>query len=96
MDEPKPDRHMLPLRELGRALVKHFGFTEGLWDVTVEFKMGAGSFGPSQTELMPSAFVGVSQVGITRVTQPGPYSIDATAESDLGAFREAAAAPPRI
>lgn len=79
MDEPKRERHMLPLRELGRVLVRHLGLNEGLWDITVEFKLAAGSVGPSPDEVLPSAIAGVSQVGLTRVNKAGPLTVDAGA-----------------
>ena len=70
---------MLSLRELGQVLVKHFGHTEGLWDVAFEFRLGVGAFGPSPEHVLPSAMMGISKVGIQRADKTGPHTIDAAA-----------------
>lgn len=72
------ERHMVSLKELGETLARKFELTEGLWDVTVEFKLAAANIGPNQDEVLPSAIASVSQVGLTRTEKQGPMTIDAS------------------
>lgn len=78
MDGPNAERRMLPLKEVGRALVQHFGLTEGLWDVTIEFKLAAAAIGPTPDDVLPSAIASVSQIGLSRVDKAGPSTVDAS------------------
>jgi hypothetical protein len=71
----------LSLRELGELLVRHHGLREGIYEVTVEFNLGVGAFGPSSSELLPTAFASLNRVGLRRVAddRSGPGLIDAAA-----------------
>jgi hypothetical protein len=69
---------MLPLRELGQLLVRHFELKEGLWDVAVEFQLAVGTLGPSPEQVLPGTMVGVSKVGLSRAGKVGPLTIDAS------------------
>lgn len=64
-DKPEP----LSLKELAAVLVRHYGLTEGLYDVLVEFKIGVGAVAPSDEPRIPGAIVGVSRVGLNPVTE---------------------------
>ncbi len=73
--KPEPVAPPLSMKELAAILVKHYGLTEGRYDLLVEFQIGAGGFGPTAESRVPSAFVGVSRVGLTVAT---PTSESAT------------------
>lgn len=76
--EVKPTNpNPLTLRELAEVLVKHYGHTEGLFDVSIEFQLGIGSIGPTPAETLPGALVGVSRVGLARSDKAGPHTVDA-------------------
>lgn len=82
----------ISMSELGAVLVRHYGLTEGLFEVTVEFQLGVGALGPNSAELMPSAIASVKRVGLRRVpdSKPGPGLIDA---ASVGAPRPVASIP---
>lgn len=48
-------------------MLKDAGINEGHWNLTVNFRLGAGGFGPSPDEVLPSGFVGVESIGIQKI-----------------------------
>jgi hypothetical protein len=68
----------LDIRELTAALVKHYGLHEGLYDLYLEYQFAFGNFGPSASQVVPSAVVGLSKLGVTKVAQTGPLTVDAS------------------
>lgn len=48
-------------------MLKDAGITEGLWSLSVNFRLGAGAFGPTPTEVAPTGFVSVESVGLQKV-----------------------------
>ena len=73
----------LELKELAELLVKHYGYHEGLWDLSVEFQLALGHLGPTPKEVLPAALLGVSRVGLTRANQLGPFTVDASSVNPL-------------
>lgn len=71
------DQFALPMRELAKVLARHFAITDGLWDLTVEFKLGAATMGPSEELVLPTAVASVSRVGLKAAEKVGPLTIDA-------------------
>jgi hypothetical protein len=67
----------LSMRDLASVLVKHYGLTEGIYDLVVEFQIGTGAVGPDQGNLVPGAMIGVSKVGLVPTTKQGPNTVDA-------------------
>lgn len=69
----------LTLHELGVLLVKHYGLTEGNFEVTVTFQIGVGAFGPDADNLLPSGVIGFNRVGLRRVAdgKPAPGLVNA-------------------
>lgn len=68
----------LDIRQLITVLIKHYGVHEGLYDLFLEYRMGFGLSGPSPSDLLPSAMVGLARLSITRVAQLGPLTVDAS------------------
>lgn len=68
----------LSLRELAEALVKHFDFHEGLYNLSIELRFAAGQVGPTADSVLPGAMVGISQVGLVEATEAGPNTVDAS------------------
>jgi len=68
----------LSLKEVGEALVKHLGLHEGLYDMSVEFKLAVGQVGPSADSVLPGAIVGVSRIGLSKTENKGPNTVDAS------------------
>lgn len=50
-------------------MLKDAGINDGLWNLSVTFRLGAGAFGPTPEEVAPSGFVGVEAVGIQSIEQ---------------------------
>jgi len=74
---PAPISSPLSMRELAAVLVKHYGLTEGKYDLMVEFQIGTGAVGPDKDSVVPGAMIGVSRVGLIPATKMGPNTIDA-------------------
>lgn len=73
------DVHLKPLtlEETIEVLIKHYGFHEGIYDLSFEIKLGVGQFGPSPQDALPGAMFGISGVSLVRSIKAGPHSIDA-------------------
>lgn len=67
----------LSLKEVGVALIKHLDLHEGLYDVSIEFKLAVGQVGPTQDSVLPGAIVGISRIGLAETTSKGPNTVDA-------------------
>lgn len=67
----------LSMRDLASVLVKHYGLTEGIYDLVVEFQIGTGAVGPDKDNLVPGAMIGVSRVGLVATSKQGPSTVDA-------------------
>lgn len=72
---------MISLKELAVLLVRHNGIHQGLYDVSVEFQIGVGSVGPSPSDVLPGAMIGVNRIGLAKAPQEGPNTIDAAKEN---------------
>ncbi len=72
----------LSLLDLGKILVKHYGITEGKYEVSIEFRIGMGSIGPTPEDRLPGAMLGVSGIGIVPTDKEGPLVIDASKLDD--------------
>lgn len=68
-----------PLSLLGitEVLIKHYGLHEGLYELLIQYQIGAANIGPSPEETAPSAVVGVSQLGLVKVEAKGRTAVDA-------------------
>lgn len=69
---------VLSLRDLTEILIKHYGINDGKYDILLEFQIGTGMFGPSPENTLPSAFVGVSKIGLTPTSVITATTVDAS------------------
>lgn len=76
MQAPAPTEP-LTLKQLTTILIKHHGLHEGLYDLSIEFSFAVGAIGPKPDELLPGAMIGVSRIGISTPSSPGPNTVDA-------------------
>jgi hypothetical protein len=74
---PIPVESPLFLKDLAALLVRHYGLKDGTYEPMVEFMIGTGNMGPSPDTIVPSAIIGVSKVGLVKVPNPTPNSVDA-------------------
>lgn len=80
-DTKAPEQHSAPItpllsmRDLASVLVKHYGLTEGTYDLMLEYQFGTGAVGPDKD--IPGVMIGVSRVGLVPTTKQGPSTVDA-------------------
>ncbi|MBL8484646.1 MAG: hypothetical protein JNJ60_20790 [Rhodocyclaceae bacterium] len=67
----------LSLLDLTRTLIGHYGVHEGHYELMIEFLVGTGKFGPTPEQVSPGSVVSISRIGLLKVTQPTPQSVDA-------------------
>lgn len=84
----------LSLKEVVEALVKHLGLHEGLYDMSVEFKLAVGQVGPSVDSVLPGAIVGVSRIGLSKTKNKGPNTVDASEVNPVKQGKKAAPKSP--
>lgn len=75
------------LLEVARLLVLKAGLTEGYWQLNVVFRFGGGTMGPTPDEARPTAFASVMSLGLVRVKEIGPLTVDAAALETEGVAR---------
>lgn len=75
---PTPVDAPLSLGELAVLLVKHYGLTEGTFDLMLQYQIGTGAVGPDKNHLVPGVMMGVSQVGLIPSPKVGPNTVDAS------------------
>ncbi|MBF0508441.1 MAG: hypothetical protein HQK57_05890 [Deltaproteobacteria bacterium] len=70
-------------------MIKKEGIHEGLWAIYLEFGLdGANiSTGPDDLNLMPAAIVLIKRIGIQKVDQPTPLTVDAAQVNPIKAKR---------
>jgi hypothetical protein len=68
---------MFAIKDVVADLIKVHGYHEGLFDPSVEFQIGVGSFGPTPANVLPGAVVSVSKFGLQRTSVVGPHTVDA-------------------
>lgn len=90
---------VLSLRDLAELLIKHRGLHEGLYNLAFQFQIAVGAVGPSPEAAVPGAMLGVSGVGLEKVDQAGPHTVDAAvinpAPPMVAAKPKATAAPKK-
>jgi len=69
---------LVPLKEACEILVKHFGYTDGLWDISFEFQIAIGSFGPTPEKSLPGTMAVLSRLGLRKTETLGPHTVDAS------------------
>lgn len=74
-----PIEPTLSMKELTAVLVKHYGVTEGHFELFLEFQIGTGPLGPDPENLMPGAMIGISKLGLRPAHAPSPMTVDAAA-----------------
>ena len=54
------------LVELTEILVKHQELHEGLYNLSIEFRIAVGAVGPAPELICPGAMIGVSRIGLSK------------------------------
>lgn len=66
------------MHELTEILVKDQGLTEGMWMLSVEFRIGAVNSGIDDQNLAPTAMVPLVSVGLIPADKGSNLTIDAS------------------
>lgn len=69
---PEISQYNFSLKEVGTALLKSAGITEGKWAIGVNFGLNIGNMGPSQDQAMPSVMVQVQAFNLALVPDDAP------------------------
>jgi len=64
--------------EVVEALIKKQGLHEGIWQLYIEFGIGATNMPTGENQLSPCALVPVRKIGLHRVDKEGSLAIDAS------------------
>lgn len=67
----------MSLLEITELMIKHHGFHEGLYDLSIEFQIGVGAVAIQPDMALPGAMLGVSRLGLARTSHSGPNTVDA-------------------
>jgi len=77
---PEPTEIMFSYREVVELLIKKQDLHEGIWSLNVKFGMKATNIGtsPESNDNIPTAMVGVLQIGLHRGDKENNLSVDAS------------------
>ena len=65
------------LRELAEILIRHQGIHSGNFELSINFQIAVGAVGPSESNVLPGAMIGVSGFGLVPAMVAGPNTVDA-------------------
>lgn len=63
--------------EVVELLIKKQGLREGVWGLFFKFGLGAANLGQTETEITPSAIVGVLEIGLQKFEKESSIALDA-------------------
>ena len=69
--------YLFNYKEIVETLIKRQDLHEGIWQLQVKFGLGAMNAGPTEAELVPSAILGIMQIGIIKVDKENNLAVDA-------------------
>lgn len=91
-----PLESSLSMRELTELLVRHYGKTEGTYELFCEFTIGTGPVGPNSEDLIPGAMIGISRVGLRPASASAPRSLTVDAATAVAKTAKPAAKKPKV
>jgi hypothetical protein len=72
---------MFGYQEVVAALIKKQGLHEGIWQLAIQFGIGASNIQNPNGEVAPAAIVPVVKIGLQRVSELSPLAVDAAKEN---------------
>jgi len=76
---PEAEHIVYTHKELVELMLRDRGITSGHWAIFFKFRLlGANLVGTDEAEMKPAAVTFIEAVGIQRVDQPMPLSVDAS------------------
>ena len=93
----QPPPVILSLRDMTEIIIKDRELHEGLYNLGFQFQIAVGAVGPSPETVVPGAMFGVTGVGLEKVTNAGPHTVDAAIvnPSPRGVGKRSKSSPPR-
>jgi len=73
-------------QELAEMMVKRLDLKEGLWAIYLKFGIGGANIASDANTAFPAAIVPVLEIGLQRLEEPSPLSVDA---AEMAPFRKA-------
>ncbi len=73
----EPTQYTLSYRDLVTLLIRDAGVTEGEWALMLKFGLQGANIGPSDDSYIPSAVVGVTEIGLAKTDKPSNLSVNA-------------------
>ncbi len=70
-------QYVYKAKELTALLIKEQGIRKGLWQLLVNFGFGAANVGQTEADVSPAAIVTVMGIGIQKVPEKTPITVDA-------------------
>jgi hypothetical protein len=70
-------QYVYKLKDVVTMMLKHQDIHEGHWQIMVNFGFGASNVGPNESDLSPAAIVPVLGIGIQKLAEKTPLSVDA-------------------
>ena len=70
-------------KEVVEAFIKLENIHDGIWQLYVEFGIGAGNLSIGPDEVAPAAIVPLKKLGLTKVDKEGPLTVDASLVNPL-------------
>lgn len=71
------------LRDLAEILIRHQGIHSGNYELSINFQIAVGAVGPSESNVLPGAMIGVSGFGLVPAMITGPNTVDAAIANPL-------------
>src|SRR3990172_1051156 len=65
-------------KELTELILRDRGITAGHWAIYITFRPVGANAGPEEGDLKPVAMTFVESIGVIRVPEPNPLSVDAS------------------
>jgi hypothetical protein len=65
-------------KEIVEAMIKHQDLHEGIWQLYIEFGIGAANITTGEEDVSPSAIVPVKKIGLHKVDKESPIAVDAS------------------
>lgn len=70
-------------KELVESLIKHLGYHEGIWQLSVEMGLSAVNIQATnaqtgESRLSPAAFIPINKIGLIRVDAENDLAVDAS------------------
>ena len=83
---PTANQFVLSHKELTELIIKQANVHEGRWMLMATFGFSVGNFGPTESEVLPGAVIGIQQLGIQRAeaNSPSGLTVDAAEVNPKG------------